>query len=217
MGRRCCSRTRPDLAALPIRYGRASRIGGTAAAELQRLSERLHGLLDLTAPSYQQGRRADPTVLRQVLRGENLRRKPLWLRAEGDSDPAANPDARGRAAAGAARRAARRHRRAAGDGGAWRGGPFSICPRTCDGRRSRRLHRRPLSDARPVLVDALRLPVAAAGGTRRRGSWWRLADRDSVPYLVTLLKEATPLAPSQWARNAGRCAKSWPCATSTTA
>jgi hypothetical protein len=185
--------TRPDLAVLPIRYGRASRIGGTAAAELQRLSQRLHDLLDLTAPTDPQGRRADPTVLRQVLRGENLRRKPLWLRAEAIPTllqilmPEGEPlrallvellaDIDGRPATVAlAQRAV-----------------FDL---SADVRRQavEALHRRPLSDARPVLVDALRYPWPPPA-EHAAEALVALADRDSVPYLVTLLKEATPLAP----------------------
>ena len=162
--------TRPDLAALPIRYGRASRIGGTAAAELQRLSKRLHALLDLTAPTDGQGRRADLAVLRQLLRGENLGRKPLWLRAEAiptlsqilmhEGEPVrallvellADIDGRAATVAPAQR---------------------AVFDLSADVRRQavEALRRRPRADARATFLDALRYP-----GRRRPSTppkrWW---------------------------------------------
>jgi uncharacterized membrane protein YgcG len=184
---------RPDLAALPIRYGRASRIGGTAAAELQRLSKRLHGLLDLTAPTDAVGRRADPAVLRQLLRGEHLGRKPLWLRPEAvptltqmlmhEGEPVrallvellSEIDGR-QATVALAQRAV-----------------FDL---SADVRRQavEALRRRPLPDARPTLLDALRYPWAPPADHAAE-ALVALTDRGSVPYLVTLLREPTPLAP----------------------
>jgi HEAT repeat protein len=186
-------RARPDLAALPIRTGRASRIGGSASAELQRLSQRLHALLDLTAPTDLQGHRADPAVLRRVLREEHLGRKPLWLRPEavptlmqllmheGEAVRALLvellADIDGRPATVAlARRAV-----------------FDL---SADVRRQavEALHRRSPADARPTFLDALRYPWAPPADHAAE-ALVKLADRDSVPYLVTLLKEPTPVAP----------------------
>jgi HEAT repeat protein len=186
-------RARPDLTALPIRYGRACRIGGKSATELQRLSKRLHGLLDLTDPADFQGRRADPAVLRQVLRDEHLGRKPLWLRPEAVPTlmQLLMPE-------GESLRALLIELLSEIDG---RPATVALAQRavfdlSANVRRQAvdALTRRSLSDARPTFIDALRYPWAPPA-EHAAETLVALADRGSVPYLVTLLKEPTPVAP----------------------
>jgi uncharacterized membrane protein YgcG len=186
-------RTRPDLATLPIRYGRASRISETATVELHRLSQHLHKLLDMTDPTDLAGKRGDPAVLRQVLRGERLGCKPVWLRPEAIPTllqilmPEGEPvramlvellaDIDGRAATVAlAQRAV-----------------FDL---SADVRRQAvaALQRRPREDARLVFLGALRYPWAPPA-QHAAEALVALRDEDSVPHLVALLKEPTPLEP----------------------
>jgi HEAT repeat protein len=186
-------RARPDFAALPIRYGRANRISGKAAMELQRLSRRLHGLLDLAAPTDADGHRADPAVLRQVMLSERLGRKPLWLRPEAvptlmqllshEDEPVRAllvellADIDGKPATVAlAKRAV-----------------FELSA-DVRGKAVEALRRRPPADARLVFLDALRYPWAPPA-QHAAEALVALNDRDSVPSLVALLKEPTPLAP----------------------
>ena len=186
-------RSRPDLATLPIRYGRASRINASATRELQRLSQRLHGLLDLAAPADALGQRRDLTDLRQLLHADRLHRKPLWLRAEAiptlmqilmHEDQSVRAllvellaDIDGKAATIAlAQRAV-----------------FDLSAEVRH-QAVEALRRRPREDARLVFLDALRYPWSPPAD-HAAVALVVLDDRDSVPHLVSLLKEPTPLAP----------------------
>jgi len=185
--------SRPDLATLPIRYGRASRLGGSASLELQRLSRRLHALLDLAAPADGQGQRRDLALLRQLLRGERLGRKPLWLRAEAvptlvqvlmhEDEPVRAllidllADIDGKPATVALAQ------RAVFDLSA------EVRHQAIEALRSR-----PREEGRLVFVDALRYPWAPPA-EHAAEALVALDDYGSVPYLVSLLKEPTPLAP----------------------
>src|SRR5262249_26432000 len=73
---------RPDLGGLPVRNGRACRISEAAAANLQRLAQKLHAYLASVAPADFRGKRLHPALPPEALRKEKRGKRPEWLRVE---------------------------------------------------------------------------------------------------------------------------------------
>lgn len=183
----------PQAAELPIRSAANCQLGPDAARTLGVLARKLHAYLDLVAPKDADGKRKEPTQLREVLTRERRGNRPEWLRAE--AVPALMQilmaedvplrlmlvdmlyEIDGKAATVAlARRAV-----------------FDLSPRV---RREARdaLRERPPAEARPTLVDALRYPWAPVA-EHAAEALVALVDRDAVPLLVAQLGKPDPALP----------------------
>jgi hypothetical protein len=205
---------RPDLAQLPLRPGRASRLTGSEAAHLESLSQRLHGYLDrLTAANcgschtvdlrldvqrlatHGGGPPADLGPLRKLLREEKEGKRPAWRRPEAvaalqqilmpESAPYRKLLVELLDEIGGRRAVAYLAQRAV----------FDLSPEV---RREavEALRKRPIEEYRPALLAALRYPWAPAA-EHAAEALLALKDREAVPYLVGLLKEPDPSAPVQ--------------------
>jgi HEAT repeat protein len=203
---------RPDLAQLPLRQGRASRLTGSEAVHLQALSQRLHGYLDrLTAANcgachtvdlrldvqrlagHASEPPADLAPLRKLLREEKEGKRPVWRRPEAVATlqqilmPESAPYRRLLVELldeiGGQRAVAYLAQRAV----------FDLSPEV---RRQavEALRKRPKEEYRKALLTALRYPWPPVA-ERAAEALVTLKDKEAVPYLVSLLKEPDPSAP----------------------
>jgi hypothetical protein len=183
----------PKAAELPIRFGRNCVLGPKEAAFLGVLGKKLHAYLDIIAPRDQDGKRIEPTKLRQVLQQERRGQRPEWLRPEAlpamiqvlmaEEAPLRlllvdiMSDIDGRAATVAlAERAV-----------------FDLSP---DVRQAaiEALRFRPREFSRLTFVNALRYPWAPAA-ENAADALIALDDREAAPLLVAQLGKANPAAP----------------------
>jgi HEAT repeat protein len=184
-------RFRGDIGYLPVRG--ASRLTLRDALTLQTLSRKLRVLLQLAAPNDTAGRRPLPVLLQEILRSRKTHGRPEWLRPEAvpvlqqllmHEDKAVRlmlvdllAEIRGPAADRAlAQRAV-----------------MDLAP---DVREAalRVLRDRPLREARPVLLRALRYPWVPVADHAAEALVY-LKDQEAVPLLVALLREPDPAGP----------------------
>jgi HEAT repeat protein len=186
--------TRPDLATLPVRSGRSCRLGPRAAFTLQELSQKLRIYLELGAPRDAEDRRPNPILLTEVLKAEEYKKYPEWLRPQAipvlqqllmhEDAPLRSmlvdllADIPGPTASVVlAQRAV-----------------FDLAPEVRE-KALQALQGRPREDYREVLVKGLSYPWAPAADHSAE-ALVALEDRESVPVLVTLLKKPDPSAPT---------------------
>jgi HEAT repeat protein len=189
----------PDAAVLPVRSTANCQLPPKEAATLGVLAKKLHAYLDTIAPMDQDGKRAKPTRLREVLREERRGKRPEWLRAEALPamlqilmaedvplrlllvDMIAEVDARPATIALAQR---------------------AVYDLSAEVRQAaiKALRDRPRADSRPVLVEALRYPWAPVADHAAQ-ALVDLADGDAVPLLVNLLGKPDPVAPYPTAKD----------------
>jgi HEAT repeat protein len=184
---------RPDLKALPIRRGRASRLDAKAAMELQRLSSELHALLDRLAPKDDDGNHAKPVLLGELMKLETVRNTPVWLRPEAiptlmqilmfEDEPVRLLLVQMLSAIEGREASAALAKRAVFD--------LSDDVRAAA---LKSLNDRPHAEYRQVFLDALRYPWAPAADHAAE-ALVALEDRDAAPMLAGLLKEPDPSAP----------------------
>jgi hypothetical protein len=183
----------PGATGLPVRFGPRARLGPKSAATMDLLSRKLRIYLAAAAPPGPDGHRPPPDVLAAALRQDRRGKRCEWLRAEAvptlmqmlmpEDAPVRGmlvellAEIPGPVATEAlARRAV-----------------FDLDP-AVRARAAEALHGRPASVWRPVLLAALRYPWPPAADHAAE-ALATLEDRDSVPALVTLLKEPDPSAP----------------------
>jgi HEAT repeat protein len=188
---------RPDLAMLPMRTS-GFQLSPSAAATLATLSRKLHVYVDNATPKDVNGQRVNPVLLRQIMHEEKRGKKLEWVR------PEAVPVLRQvlqheqrpirallvellteipgqKASELLAERAV-----------------FDLSPEI-RAAAVEALRSRPFDQFRHVLTGALRYPWPPAAGHAAE-ALAALDDRDSLPYLVTLLKLPDPSAPYRTSR-----------------
>jgi HEAT repeat protein len=185
-------RVRPDLGCLPIHGGPGAFISLAEAESLSHFSHKLRLYLNL-APHDAEGKRVEPTLLRDALRNERSGNRPEWLRAEAvptltqmlmaDDPPvrhllvellAAIP---GKAATRALAQRA-------------------VFDADADVRLSAllALRDRPAGEVRPVFLKAFRYPWSAPADHAAEALAF-LGDKGAIPDLVSLLKLPDPAGP----------------------
>jgi hypothetical protein len=183
----------PQAAVLPIRSAANCQLGTKEAATLGVLAKKLHAYLDAIAPVDENGKRAKPTRLREVLRDERRGKRPEWLRVEALPamlqilmaedvplrlmlvDMISEIDARPATVALA-------HRVV-----------YDLAPEVREAAINA-LRGRPRADSRPVFIDALRYPWAPVAD-HAADALVELSDGEAVPLLVALLGKPDPAAP----------------------
>jgi HEAT repeat protein len=188
----------PWTGTLPLRFGAKAQLSPKAAATLGALSQKLHAYLDSAAPAGLDGRRGSPWAIAEALRREKRGKKPEWLRPEAiptmlqllmHEDTQVRhmlveilADISGPLATEAlAKRAV-----------------YDLDP-ALRAEAVRALRDRPVADARPVFLAALRYPWAPAA-EHAAEALAALGDKETVPTLVTMLKEPDPAAPRRLPR-----------------
>jgi len=183
----------PGVSQLPLRPAPGCQLGPKEALTLGALARKLHAYLDLVAPKDLNGKRREPTQLREALRRERRGKRPEWLRPE--AVPAMVQilmaedvplrlmlvdlldEIEGKAATVAlAQRAV-----------------FDLSP---DVRKAAidALRDRSRSDARPIFVQAFRYPWFPIAD-HAADALIALDDREAAPLLVAQLGKPDPAAP----------------------
>jgi HEAT repeat protein len=186
-------KVRPDVGALPLRYGTRCQLPDRKARELEVLSRRLRVYLNQLATPGPDGQRPTPAQLREVLRTETAGRKPAWLRPEavpalvqllmGEEAPLRRALVEVLAEVPGPQAAAALAQRAA----------FDLDAGVRDAA-VEALRGRPAGDYQDVLLKALRYPWAPPA-EHAAEALVALKVRAAVPTLVTLLKLPDPAGP----------------------
>ncbi len=195
MGPTILLQTRPDFRELPVRSNAVCQLDPKSAATLGELAGKLHLYLDALAPADAEGKRGDPLQLSQVIRNEMRGKRPEWLRAEAvptlrqllmhEATPLREmlvemlEQVPGRAASVLLAQTA----------------VFDLAP-DLRAKAVRALKERPREEYRRYLLESLRYPWAPAAAHAAE-ALVALGATETVPQLVSLLKEPDPEAPFQ--------------------
>jgi HEAT repeat protein len=188
---------RPDLAMLPMRTG-GFQLSSSSAATLGTLSRKLHVYVDNATPKDVNGQRVNPVLLRQIMHEEKRGKKLEWIRPEAvpvlrqllqhEQRPIRAllvellTEIPGQTASELlAERAV-----------------FDLSPEI-RAAAVEALRSRAWEQFRHVLLGGLRYPWPPGAGHAAE-ALAALDDRDSLPYLVTLLKLPDPSAPCRNSR-----------------